>query len=136
MPAFVALLRAVNLGSHNKIAMADLKAVAEGCGLTQARTLTLSGNLVVECRSSSPAALETLLEKALAKELKIATPVIVRSASEWRGVIDANPFPVEAKKDPGHLLVMSLKGKPAADRVADLAKAIPGRERVQANGRE
>jgi uncharacterized protein (DUF1697 family) len=31
---------------------------------------------------------------------------------------------------------MPLKGKPSTDRVAELAKAVPGRERVQASGRE
>jgi uncharacterized protein (DUF1697 family) len=116
--------------------MADLKLAAEGCGLTKARTLLASGNIVFECSARSSSALETLLEKTLAKELKVETPVIIRSAAEWRGVIDANPFPAEAKKDPGHLLVMPLKGKPSADRVAELAKAIPGREKVKASGRE
>ena len=136
MPAYVALLRAVNLGSHNKIAMSDLKLAAEGCGLTNARTLLVSGNLVFECSARSAAALETQLEKTLTKECRIETPVIIRSAAEWRAVIDANPFTAEAKKDPGHLLVMPLKSKPSSDRVAELARAIPGREKVKAGGRE
>jgi len=29
----------------------------------------------------------------------------VRTADEWRALVEANPFHAEAKKDPGHLLV-------------------------------
>jgi uncharacterized protein (DUF1697 family) len=136
MPAFVALLRAVNLGSHNKVAMADLRKLADGCGFSNARTLLQSGNLVFECSTRDAGALETQLERALAKKLGVETPVIVRSAAAWRDIVKANPFPAEAKKDPGHLLLMALKDAPARERVADLEKAIPGRERLKAVGRE
>jgi uncharacterized protein (DUF1697 family) len=136
MPAFVALLRAVNLPGHNKITMADLKKIAEGCGLSNARTLLASGNLVFECTMKDSGAVEALVERTLSKKLGIDTPVIVRSAAEWRAVVKANPFPAEAKQDPGHLLVMPLKDAPAPGRVEDLQKAIAGRERVKARGRE
>ena len=136
MALFVALLRAVNLGAHNKVPMAELKKLADGCGFTNARTLLQSGNLVFECTDRDCDAHEAALERALAKQLGVETPVIVRSASAWRDIVKANPFPAEAKKDPGHLLVMPLKGAPGRDRVADLQKAIPGRERVKAVGRE
>lgn len=131
MPAYVALLRAVNLGPHNKIAMADLKAVAEGVGLAEARTLLQSGNLVFQAKAQSSAALEKLLEAALAKKLGLKTPVVVRSAAEWRAALEANPFPKEAKSDPSHLVVMALKAKVDKAAVAELVKAIVGREQVK-----
>lgn len=136
MPAFVALLRAVNLGPHNKIAMADLKAVAEGCGLTNARTLLQSGNLLFEAKAKSSAALEKLLEAALGKELDLETPVVVRSASEWRAALDANPFPKEARADPGHLVLLPLKTKPEKGALAALRSAIVNSERVELVGQE
>ena len=42
----VALLRAVNLAGHNKIGMADLKALLVGLGFEDAQTLLQSGNVV------------------------------------------------------------------------------------------
>jgi uncharacterized protein (DUF1697 family) len=48
----------------------------------------------------------------------------------------ANPFPEEAKRDPGRLIAMCLKGKPALDAVDALRSAISGPERVQVIGRE
>ena len=47
MTAWVALLRAVNVGGTGKVAMADLKALCEGLGLDQVRTYIASGNEVV-----------------------------------------------------------------------------------------
>jgi uncharacterized protein (DUF1697 family) len=134
MPKFVALLRAVNLGPHNKISMANLKAVAEAAGLEAPRTLLQSGNLVFESKPKSSPALEKLLEDALAKQLGLETPVLVRSASEWRATLEANPFEREAKSDPSHLLVMPLKQKLEKSAFADLVKAIVGRERAKSVG--
>lgn len=136
MSAFVALLRAVNLGAHNKIAMADLRAVAEACGLSKTRSLLLSGNLVFEAKAKGSAALEKLLEGALAKELRLETPVVVRSAKEWRAALDANPFPKEAKADPGHLVLMPLKAKPEKNALSALRSAIVNRERVELIGQQ
>jgi len=39
MTAYVALLRAVNIGSHNQVGMADLRALAERLGLREVRTI-------------------------------------------------------------------------------------------------
>jgi uncharacterized protein (DUF1697 family) len=136
MPAFVALLRAVNLGPHNKIAMADLKQVAEGCGLRRARTLLQSGNLVFEAEAKSCAALERSFEAALEKQLGLKTPVIVRSGAEWTAAIDANPFAQAAKADPAHLVLMPLRAKPAKGALAALTAAIVGREQVKLVGAE
>jgi len=135
MPRFVALLRAVNLGPHNKVSMADLRAVAESVGLLEARTLLQSGNLVFQAESQSSASLEKTLESALLKQLELKTPVVVRSAREWHAALAANPFTKEAKSDPSHLLVMPLKAKVSPSALAELVKAIVGRERAKLGDR-
>jgi len=135
MPAFVALLRAVNLGPHNQIAMSDLKGVAERCGLGGARTLLQSGNLIFQSQARSSTGLEALLEGALSEDLSLKTPVVVRSAAEWRKALDANPFPKEAEADPGHVVLMPLKEQPAKTAPAALASAIVGRERIELVGK-
>lgn len=134
MPAFVALLRAVNLGPHNKVSAAELKELAEGLGFSEARTLLQSGNLVFQTKARASAGLEKLLEDALAEQLSLKTPVLVRSAKDWRAALDVNPFPAEAKSDPSHLLLMPLKAKPEQNALIELTKAIVGRERVKLVG--
>lgn len=131
----VALLRAVNLGPHNKVSMADLKGLFAGLGFADARTLLQSGNVVFSGGSKTTAALELTLERAAAKQLGLETDFFVRTAKEWQGVIDANPFPREAKADPSHLLAVIVKDELDAKRVAALQTAIAGREVVRAKGR-
>lgn len=135
MTAYAGLLRAVNLPSHNKVAATDLRAMLGRLGFANVRSLLQSGNLVFEARPRSTAGLERTLERAAANDLRLETDVFVRSASEWDDVVAANPFRAEAKRDPGHLLVVVLKDAPGAPAVTALRKAIRGRERVEAEGR-
>ena len=131
----IALLRAVNLPGHNKIGMADLKAFVIGLGFTDAQTLLQSGNIVFSGGTRTTTSLEQTLERAAAKQLGLETDFIVRTAKEWQAIIDANPFPREAKDDPSHLLAVILKDEVSAANVTALQKAIVGREVVRAKGR-
>ncbi len=136
MPRYVAVLRAINLGAHNRIAMADLRAMCDTIGLANARTLLASGNLVFETRATSGAQLERLLEAASTTHLGVTTDYFVRSAREWQAIVDANPFPAEAKSDPDHLVMMCLRDAPGPAAVALLQSAITGREIVRAKGKQ
>lgn len=136
MPTFIGVLRAINLGSHNKIAMSDLRAMLEKIGLEDPKTLILSGNVVFKSSTSSAAKVELMLEAASTKHLGVTTDYFVRSAKEWQGIIAANPFPKEAKSDPARLVMMCLRDAPSADQVKALQGAIKGREIVRASGRQ
>jgi len=116
------------------VAMADLRAMAEGLGFGNPRTLLQSGNLVFD--SKPGARLEGLLEATTRKKLGVETDFFVRTAAEWRALIAANPFPAEARKDPGHLVVLCLKEAPAPGALAALRKAVKGREQVEVDGRQ
>jgi uncharacterized protein (DUF1697 family) len=131
----IALLRAVNLAGYNKVGMADLRELLGGLGFTDAQTLLQSGNIVFSGGNKTTTALEQTLERAAAKQLGLETDFFVRTAREWQEVIDANPFPREAKEDPGHLLAVIVKHDLAAADVTALQKAIVGREVVRAKGR-
>src|SRR4029450_7380688 len=97
MPTYIGLLRAINLGSHNKIAMSDLRAMLEKIGLEDPKTLILSGNIVFKCAGSSCDKVEKLLEAASTKQLGVTTDYFVRTAKEWQAIVAANPFKKEAK---------------------------------------
>jgi uncharacterized protein (DUF1697 family) len=131
----IALLRAVNLGAHNKVGMADLRDLLVGLGFDDAQTLLQSGNLVFSGGGKTAASLEQTLERAAARQLGLETDFFVRTAKEWQGIVDANPFPREAKDDPGHLVAVILKADVIDANVIALQKAIVGREVVRANGR-
>ena len=132
MATYLALLRAVNLGSHNKVSMADLKTLLAELGMANPRSLLQSGNLVFESAARPTAPLEKLLESGAAKQLGLETPFYVRTAAEWQQAIADNPFPKEAKLDPGHTVLMCLRDAPPAAAVKALQAAIKGREVVKA----
>lgn len=132
---YVALLRAINVGGRNLVRMADLRACLGGLGFAEVQTLLQSGNVVFRGPPRSPANLETTLEREFERRLELATDMFVRTAAEWRAHIRGNPFPAEAKVDPGHLLLLPLKRAPTAAQVAALRSSIRGRERVRAKGR-
>ncbi len=135
MATYVGLLRAVNLGSHNKLAMSDLRELLTKLGMKDAQTLLQSGNLVFGSDGRTTAELERVLEAEVAKRLGVKTDVFVRIAKEWKALIESNPFPKEAKVDPAHLVALVTKEAPAAAAVRELQKAIKGREVVKVVGR-
>jgi uncharacterized protein (DUF1697 family) len=131
MTVQIALLRAVNLPSHGKVAMAELRDLVEGLGFTDVRTILQSGNVVFRSGGSG-AELEKQLEAAASKDLGLKTEFMVRTAAQWNAIVKGNPFPAEAKKDPGHLVVMVCKDAPGKDVKVTGAR----REVVRVKGKE
>ena len=135
MTTHIGLLRAINLGPLNRVAMKELCALLAKLGMHEPRSLLQSGNVVFGSVVKSTAQLESVLEAAVAKRLGVETDFFVRTAKEWQAVIAGNPFPKEAKDDPGRLILMSLKDAPDRAAVTALQDAIVGREVVRAAGR-
>lgn len=135
MTTHVALLRAVNLGGHNKVAMADLRRLLTELGFSGVRSLLQSGNLVFDARGHTSTRLEQLLETAASERLGLDTEFFVRTAREWSAIAAGNPFPRDAKRDPARLLVMFLKRAPARGAVMALRRGLSGREALRARGK-
>jgi len=135
MTVQIALLRAINVGGI-KVAMADLRALAADLGFQDIRTLLNSGNLVFRSHGKAGPNLEKLLEAEFVKRTASQTEFFVRTAEEWKTIIARNPMSDEARRDPGHLLVVVLKRAPSEQEVEALRAAIVGPEIVQADGKQ
>src|SRR5947207_11220033 len=114
MTAFVALLRAVNVGGTGKLPMSELQAMCEEIGCTAVRTYIASGN-VVFLSSKSEAAIKSALEKRLAAYAGKPVGVLVRSAAEMAQVAAENPFP---KAAPNRVIAFFLDRAPPAGALA------------------
>jgi uncharacterized protein (DUF1697 family) len=136
MSIYIALLRGINVGGHNAVAMSDLRDLLTDLGFAGATTLLQSGNVVFQAAGKTSNALESLLEKETARRMGVSADYIVRSANEWAKVVAANPFPKEAEEDPGHLIVMSLKSAVAAKSVESLQASVKGPETVRGSGKQ
>ena len=135
MTTYIGLLRGINVGGNKMVAMAELREMVTALGFSDVKTLLQSGNVVFRRPARASAKLESQLEAALEKRFGMHVDFHVRTAGEWRALVDANPFPVEAKNDPGHVLVTCFKAPLDPASVEALRAAIPGRETLHVDGR-
>jgi uncharacterized protein (DUF1697 family) len=119
----VALLRGINLGARNKVAMPALRSVLESLGHEDVVTYIQSGNVVFTAPSGSGSPLAAGLEAAIEKEFGFPVAVVVRTSEELQKVADSNPF-LAAGADPSALHVVFLGSPPAR---AAVRKLDPGR---------
>jgi uncharacterized protein (DUF1697 family) len=118
----VALLRAVNVGGRNRIAMSDLRELLEGLGYGEVRTHLQSGNAVFTAAGGSAERLGREIEGALAEEVGLVAKVLVRTRAELERAITANPL-LEVADDHSRLLVTFLSDAPDREVIAELAPA-------------
>lgn len=121
MPTHVALLRGINVGGRNRVAMADLREVVAGLGHTEVATYIQSGNVVFTSQETDATALATALERAIAETLGVAPRVVVLSRSELSQVMADNPYPEETNPKCLHAVFRSQDMGP--EEVAAVAAA-------------
>jgi uncharacterized protein (DUF1697 family) len=124
----VALLRGVNnIGSANRVAMADLRVIVEDLGFRDVRTLLNSGNVVFSTPDNRASNAAARIEKELASRLGVACSVTVLSGNEVAAVVRENPFG-EVADDPSWLLVVVPRVPSDRDRLKPLLKKRWGPE--------
>ena len=121
---YVALLRAVNLGSTRRVSMPRLRQLLEERGHGAVRTHLASGNVILDSALGEPelaAELTTVIER----EFGFEVPVIVRTRAEMAAVVAGDPFATVAT-DPARYLVTFLPEPPAPARIDALPPAAAG----------
>ena len=132
MPAYVALLRGINVGGNRMIKMADLREVFVAADADDVATYIQSGNVVFTHAARSEPTLAAELEKRIAKAAGFPVPVVLRTAGQLARVIEDSPFP---DADADHLHVAFLAARPPANAPTIDARAFAP-ERCAAVGRE
>jgi uncharacterized protein (DUF1697 family) len=95
MPRYVALLRGINVGGRNRVAMADLRLLTETLGHTEVATYIQSGNVLFTSPDTDCGAIADVLEQAIARSPTVRPAVVVLSRADLARVIADNPFPDE-----------------------------------------
>jgi len=129
---YVALLRAVNLGSHNKIGMPQLKGVFESLGAEDVRTYVQSGNVVFRSAGAASTVRQEI-EHAIASELGLTITVLLRTKAQIAKLVRDNPFRENPEKA---LYVTFLAETPAKARVRELDPTEFDPDTFQVAGRE
>jgi uncharacterized protein (DUF1697 family) len=107
------LLRGINVGKGNRLAMADLRAVLEGLGCEDVSTYLNSGNAVV---TADPDGIAERVEAALPLPVR----VVVFTADELAEAVAGCPWPDRAKASPKLVHVGYLDRQPSTEEVARL----------------
>ncbi|WP_186456783.1 DUF1697 domain-containing protein [Sphingomonas suaedae] len=129
------MLRGINLGKR-QLKSVELKAVVEGLGFTDVRTLLASGNVVFTAPDAKADLLESQIHDALAQATGLKSEIFVRTPEDMAALVAANPF-TEAARDRPSFLVVTFHRKPVdADAVDALMTDHDGPERARAIDRE
>lgn len=125
MTIYIALLRGINLGGHNKIKMAELKSMFQSMGCNRVQTYIQSGNVLFESAEDADL-LRQRIEQEIEKVFSIALTVVLRTSLELERIIENCPFPAvvlkeaEASTEVETLYVSLLLGLPAQEGIEQL----------------
>jgi uncharacterized protein (DUF1697 family) len=129
---WVALLRGINVGGKNKLAMKDLQAMFQAAGCDEVETYIQSGNVVFQREST--VGLAAAIEATILKKLRLKVPVVLRSAKDLSRVTTGNPY--LKKTAPEQLHVVFLADAPSREAAAKLDPARSPGDEYQLVGRE
>jgi uncharacterized protein (DUF1697 family) len=141
MVIYVAMLRGINVGSSNRVKMADLRRIFEEMHLGQVQTYIQSGNVLFESDED-----EGPLRKRIEEHSKIglgfSVPVVLRTATELQQLIKDLPFSkedvqrAESSSEVEHLYVALLVEPPQVGALRNLCALKAGEEDCQIVGRD
>lgn len=130
-PTWIALLRGVNVGGHNRLPMADLRAVLSELGHTQVETYIQSGNAVFDAPAGPPD--PTAIRDAILQRCGVSSAVILRQRAELLTALAAGPYRDAA---PEGRYLLFLADAPSADHIARLDPNRSPGDRLTVVGRD
>ena len=135
MDTLVALLRGINLGPRNRIAMPALREALTRAGYERVRTYVQSGNIVLDTEQRDQDLADAIGALLLAK-FALEVPVVVRSAADLTDAVARNPFAEQAAINPKALQVTFRSETVTREEVAALQARAGASERLAGSGRE
>jgi uncharacterized protein (DUF1697 family) len=97
MKRWVALLRGINVGGRNSIAMADLRGCFEAAGASSVRTYIQSGNVVFDCARGAQTALVQAVVDAIGVSHGFEPGIQLIAVDDLEAAARNNPFPAAAE---------------------------------------
>jgi uncharacterized protein (DUF1697 family) len=113
------MLRSINVGGRNRVAMADLSTLVSSLGFDDVTTYVQSGNVVFRGSGASRQVAGRIADRITA-DLGLSVAVLVRNQRELRAILAVNPYP-DADAEPTLHHVTLLAETPDPDKVAKLA---------------
>ena len=132
---YLVMPRGINVGTRNRVPMADLRARLVGEGYSDVVTVGQSGNIVVSAGSDRPDEVAGAMERLLSEEFDVNVPCVVRTADQVRRVLERSPLQGIAS-DPSRYLVNFLSTEPDPAFVGALLEEDHSPEAIAIEGIE
>ena len=134
MTRHIVLLRGINLGPRNRIAMPVLRDALAEAGFEDVSTYLQSGNVVLS-GGTSAAAVAKSVERVIESSFGLDIPVVVRTRAQLAKVVALDPLG-DVVTNPKRYQVSFLSAKPNAEAMRKAEAAAAPAERVVFAGRE
>jgi uncharacterized protein (DUF1697 family) len=134
MARHILLLRGINLGSTNRIAMPALREALADAGFGDVRSHLPSGNIVVTGSGKADDAARKA-ERVIEREFGLKIPVVARTSAQLAKVARLNPL-ADVANNPKRYQVSFLAAKPTRAVIQRVEQAAAEPERVVVHGRE
>jgi uncharacterized protein (DUF1697 family) len=135
MTIYIALLRGINVGGHNKIKMADLKSLLEAMGLQKVKTYIQSGNVLFESQEEAKQ-LSRRIEDEINKKFGLTVPVVLRTAEEYERIIRNCPFATDDLKEGESVQIAFLAKEPSQEGINQLNSFKTDPDEFSINGKD
>jgi uncharacterized protein (DUF1697 family) len=113
---YVALLRGINVGGHNKIKMDELRKMFVSIGFQNVKSYINSGNIIFDNRKTGPVKLVQKIEKGIENTFSLNIKVVVREMAAIKDLVSENPFKDRMTGDRNLFIAFLSKGLSAENQ--------------------
>jgi len=134
MPKHIALLRGINVGGKNKIAMPVLKAAFEVAGFAEVSTYINSGNVIFSAERKDTAVLKQRCRQIIMDTFGLDIITVVISAEEYADTLNYAPDWWDNDAESKHNAIFVIKPISAAEVIKSVGETKPGYEQAASYG--
>lgn len=120
MNTYIALLRGINVSGKNKLRMKDLQQIMAQNGFICLRTYIQSGNMVFQHPEDCTGTLASIIRSLIYERFGYEVDVWVRKRSDFKRIVDLNPYSKTNDDATSKLYFVFLCDKPSADFIGKL----------------
>ena len=132
---YLVMPRGINVGTRNRVPMAELRSKLVEAGHSDPVTILQSGNVITTSDCADAAALASSMEQLLAEEFGVNVRCLARTAEQVEAVLERDPLG-DVADDGSRYLVNFLSQEPDAEAVRSLREASHEPEVVHVEGSE
>lgn len=134
MSRYVAFLRGINVGAHNRMKMAALRQMCAGLGFENVQTYIQSGNVLFESTEADIDVLQEKIETEIEKTFGYDVTAIVCPGDDLQALASNNPFAPEDGDETVKLYVTFLRDTPDEEQIQTLISAQTDAETFAVEG--